>query len=131
VRLLVIGLDGATWTISGPLLKDAKLPHLAYLIENGMRCVSTAIEPAFGPIIWTSLASGKRPEKHGVTHFFDTANHVRCKRLWDILGRWDRPIGTWPGLSPGCHDRPTVLSFARSLREPTIRSRRDSALSRR
>lgn len=102
MRLLVIGLDGATWTVIDPLLKNGQLPNLAYLIENGTRCVSTAIEPALSPIIWTSLASGKRPEKHGVTHFFDTANHVRCKRLWDILERWDRPIGifAWPVTWP-------------------------------
>jgi predicted AlkP superfamily phosphohydrolase/phosphomutase len=45
---------------------------------------------------------GKRPEKHGATHFFDTANSVRCKRLWDILERPDRPIGifSWPVTWP-------------------------------
>jgi predicted AlkP superfamily phosphohydrolase/phosphomutase len=102
MRLLIIGLDGATWTVIDPLLEDGRLPNLAHLIMNGTRCVSTAIEPALSPIIWTSLASGKRPEKHGVTHFFDTANHVRCKRLWDILERWDRPIGifAWPVTWP-------------------------------
>jgi predicted AlkP superfamily phosphohydrolase/phosphomutase len=102
MRLLIIGLDGATWAVIDPLLRDGQLPNLAHLIENGTRCVSTAVKPALSPVIWTSLASGKRPEKHGVTHFFDTANHVRCKRLWDILERWDRPIGVfaWPVTWP-------------------------------
>jgi predicted AlkP superfamily phosphohydrolase/phosphomutase len=102
MRLLIIGLDGATWKVIDPLLTAGRLPNLARLIENGTRCVSTAIEPILSPIIWTSLASGKRPEKHGVTHFFDTANHVRCKRLWDILERPDRPVGVfaWPVTWP-------------------------------
>ncbi|MDY6876434.1 MAG: alkaline phosphatase family protein [Chloroflexota bacterium] len=102
MRLLIIGLDGATWTVIDPLLKAGRLPNLAHLIQNGTRCVSTAIEPALSPIVWTSLASGKRPEKHGVTHFFDTANSVRCRRLWDILEQPDRPIGifAWPVTWP-------------------------------
>lgn len=102
MRLLIIGLDGATWMVIDPLLQQGRLPNLARLIENGTRCVATATEPILSPIIWTSLACGKRPEKHGITHFFDTSNHVRCKRLWDILEEPDRPIGvfgwpiTWP-----------------------------------
>jgi predicted AlkP superfamily phosphohydrolase/phosphomutase len=102
MRILVIGLDGATWAVIDRLLKTGRLPNLGRLIEKGTRCTSSAIEPALSPIIWTSLASGKRPEKHGVTHFFGTANHVRCKRLWDILERPDRPIGVfaWPVTWP-------------------------------
>jgi predicted AlkP superfamily phosphohydrolase/phosphomutase len=102
MKVLVIGLDGATWTVIDPLLEEGRLPNLAYLIKNGTRCVSTAIEPPLSPIVWTSLASGKRPEKHGVTHFFDTAKSLRCRRLWDMLERADRPIGVfaWPVTWP-------------------------------
>lgn len=102
MRLLIIGLDGATWKVIDPLLKGGKMPNLARLIEHGTRCKLSAFEPALSPIIWTSLASGKRPGKHGVTHFFDTANNVRCKRLWDILERLDRPVGifAWPVTWP-------------------------------
>jgi hypothetical protein len=52
--------------------------------------------------MWTSLATGKRPEKHGVTHFLDTASNVACRRLWDILEQPDRPIGVfgWPVTWP-------------------------------
>ncbi len=104
-RLLIIGLDGATWSIIDPMIEQGKLPNLTRLIRNGTRCVATATEPVLSPIIWTSLACGKRPEKHGITHFFDTSNHVRCRRLWDILERPDQPIGifgwpvTWPPRS--------------------------------
>jgi len=134
MKLLIIGLDGATWKVIDPLLKDGRLPNLAHLVENGTRCVSTAVKPALSPIVWTSLASGKRPEKHGVTHFFDTANSVRCRRLWDILERPDRPIGlfawpvTWPPrpaygfIVPSLFARakdtfPAELGFVKDLEE--------------
>jgi predicted AlkP superfamily phosphohydrolase/phosphomutase len=101
-KLLIIGLDGATWKVIDPLLNRGKMPNLAHLVENGTRCVSSAFDLALSPIMWTSLASGKRPEKHGVTHFFDTANNVRCRRLWDILEQPDRPVGVfaWPVTWP-------------------------------
>jgi predicted AlkP superfamily phosphohydrolase/phosphomutase len=108
MRLLIIGIDGITWNIVDPLIAQGRLPNLARLIENGARGVSTAIEPALSPIIWTSIASGKLPEKHGVTHFFDTAKSMRCRRLWDIfetsipdgasaptIGLFSWPV-TWP-----------------------------------
>ena len=85
MKTLIIGLDGITWSVVDPLIQAGRLPNLARLIENGARSVSTAIEPALSPIIWTSIASGKLPAKHGVTHFFDTAKSMRCRRLWDIL----------------------------------------------
>jgi predicted AlkP superfamily pyrophosphatase or phosphodiesterase len=131
---MVIGLDGATWKVIDPLLKEGKMPHMARLIEGGTRCVSSAFGLALSPIMWTSIASGKRPEKHGVTHFFDTANNVRCRRLWDILERPDRPIGlfawpvTWPPkplngfMIPSLFARdsdtyPTELQFVKKLEE--------------
>ena len=58
MRLFIIGLDGTTWTVIDPLLKQGRLPNIARVIENGARGVSTAIEPAQSPIVWTSIASG-------------------------------------------------------------------------
>lgn len=134
MKLLVIGLDGATWTVIDPLLKAGRLPNLAQLIAGGTRAVSTSIEPALSPIIWTSIACGKRPEKHGVTNFFDTARQVRSPRLWDMLEQHDRPIGlfgwpvTWPPrpaygfIVPSIFERandtfPAELRFVRDLEE--------------
>jgi predicted AlkP superfamily phosphohydrolase/phosphomutase len=131
MRLLIIGLDGATWTVIEPLLEEGRLPNLAHLIESGTRCISTATEPALSPIVWTSLASGKLPEKHGVTHFFDTANHLRCKRLWDILERWDRPIGifawpvTWPPRSAHGFIVPSLFARANDTFPPELRFIKD------
>lgn len=35
LKLVIIGLDGATWTIINPLLSQGKLPNMQKLIEQG------------------------------------------------------------------------------------------------
>jgi hypothetical protein len=127
MRLLIIALDGATWKVIDPLLEEGGMPNLAGLIERGTRCKTKAFEPVLSPIIWTSLASGQRPEKHGVTHFFDTANSVRCKRLWDILEEPDRPVGlfawpvTWPPRPINGFIVPSLFARANDTYPPELR----------
>ncbi|MGB5035084.1 MAG: alkaline phosphatase family protein, partial [Blastocatellia bacterium] len=36
-RVLVIGLDGATWTALDPLMAEGRMPALASLVERGFR----------------------------------------------------------------------------------------------
>lgn len=127
MKLLIIGLDGATWKVIDPLLVSGEMPHLARLIQGGARCKNIAFEPVLSPIIWTSLASGKRPEKHGVTHFYDTSKNVRCKRLWDILGDQDRPVGifawpiTWPPVPVNGFMIPSLFARDHDTYPPELR----------
>jgi predicted AlkP superfamily phosphohydrolase/phosphomutase len=50
MKVLIIGLHGATWKVIDPLLEQGRLPNLAQLIQEGARCVSTATEPVLSPI---------------------------------------------------------------------------------
>lgn len=142
MKLLIIGIDGATWTVIDPLIAQGRLPNIARLIEQGTRTVLTAIEPVLSPIVWTSIASGKLPEKHGVTHFFHTSSHVRCRRLWDILEEPNQPVGifswpiTWPPrpvhgfmvpslFARGNETFPTELSFIKEMEEGMGKSWQD------
>ena len=34
-RVLIIGLDGATWDVIFPLIEQGKLPNLQYLVQGG------------------------------------------------------------------------------------------------
>lgn len=95
MRLLIIGLDGATWKVMDPLLDQGRLPNIARLLKGGTRAVLRAFKPMLSPVLWTSIATAKMPEKHGVTLYFHTANNVRTKRLWDILQRPDQSVGLW------------------------------------
>jgi len=99
-RLLLVGIDGAEWSVLAPLLEQGKLPNLAGLIESGVACGLRSLEPKQkSPVIWTTIATGKYPEKHGISDFLDPAggkiltSNVRTARtFWDILGEDGREV---------------------------------------
>jgi predicted AlkP superfamily phosphohydrolase/phosphomutase len=99
-RLLVVGIDGAEWSVLAPLLEQGKLPNLARLIESGVACGLRSLEPKQkSPVIWTTIATGKYPDKHGISDFLDasgekimTSNIRRARTFWDILGEDGREV---------------------------------------
>jgi predicted AlkP superfamily phosphohydrolase/phosphomutase len=101
-KIVIIGLDGATWKIIEPLEREGKLPNISYLMKNGVYGTLKSYEPMFSPSVWTSIASGVTPKKHGITNFFNTAHDIRTKRLWNILSDHGDTVGivgwlvTWP-----------------------------------
>lgn len=101
-KLLVIGIDGATWDVIDPLIEQNKLPNIKKLLEQGVKAPLKSMHPLSTPIIWTTIATGKKPVKHGITHHLDTQRNLRCKRVWDILETKGREIGVfgWPLIDP-------------------------------
>ena len=102
--IIILGIDGATWRVMDPLMQKGLLPNIAGLIDEGVRATAQSLDPPATPLIWTSIATGKVPEKHGITNFYDTAADLKTKRIWDILsgyqpnaqiGLWAWPV-TWP-----------------------------------
>jgi len=109
-KVLLIGWDAADWKIIGPLLADEKLPALAKLIKGGVHGNIQTMNPPFSPMLWTSVATGKTPDKHGVLGFIEleaqkqqirpvTVNQRKTRALWNILhnqGLKSNLIGWWP-----------------------------------
>lgn len=103
MRILVIGIDGATWRVIDPLIARGQLPNLARLRRAGasgtLRAFSHLLTSA---ALWTTINSGKVEEKHGVRFFGATSRDVRCKRVWNILDDHGWRVGvvgeliTWP-----------------------------------
>ena len=97
-RVLLVGWDAADWQIIHPLLDAGRMPHLQRLVEGGAMGNLHSLAPMLSPILWTSIATGKRAYAHGVRGFIEPApdhSGVRpvgtrtrtCKALWNILSQ--------------------------------------------
>ena len=83
-KVLLIGWDAADWRVATPLLDRGQMPNLARLVEGGVMGDLASLFPTLSPLIWTSVATGKRPHKHGVHGFVEP----------DPLGTGVRPVGS-------------------------------------
>ncbi len=114
-RILVIGLDGATWDILNPLMEEGYLPHLKKMKESG---VSGILKSNFPPITgsaWMSIATGKNPGQTGVFDFMvledkkewrirpiSSADYQKNGAIWDYLSSLGKKVGivNYPMLYP-------------------------------
>lgn len=109
-RVLVIGWDAADWKVLGPMMEAGRMPALSRLVAGGVTGNLASLQPMYSPMLWTSIATGKRPYKHGI-HGFSEADAVTgeirpisgasrsCKAIWNILtqeGKRSMVVGWWP-----------------------------------
>ena len=109
-KLLLVGWDGADWKFLRPLLDRGLMPHLARLIDGGVHGRLATLDPPLSPTLWTSIATGKRPYKHGIHGFTEPdpsgegirpiySTNRKTKALWNVLtqeGKRSHVVGWWP-----------------------------------
>lgn len=107
--IIILGLDGLEWDFVLPMLKKDRLPNLAKLMRQGYFGELGTITPTLSPAIWTSIATGKNPGKHGIRSFFryvsGNSNPAllqsadrKTKAIWNILSDYEKSIwsiGWW------------------------------------
>ena len=97
-RVLLIGWDAADWKIIHPLMEAGKMPVLQRLVEYGISGKISTLQPIISPILWNSIATGKRADKHGILGFVEptldgqnvrpvTSTSRRAKAIWNILSQ--------------------------------------------
>ncbi|MEM6532503.1 MAG: alkaline phosphatase family protein [Myxococcota bacterium] len=111
--IVVIGIDGAEWSVIEPLIRAGQMPNLAKLMSEGAYGDLETIEPILSPIIWTSIATGHPPERHGITWFMERdpatgetspigSRTRKVKAIWNIASDADKTVATvgwwatWP-----------------------------------
>ncbi len=109
-KVLLIGWDAADWKIISPLLDDGAMPNLERFLSRGVMGNLSTLVPVLSPMLWTSIATGKRAFKHGVHGFSEPDPNTggvrpisnlgrRTKAVWNILnqnGKRSNVIGWWP-----------------------------------
>jgi len=109
-KVLLIGWDAADWGVIAPLLDAGQMPYLESLVNRGVMGNLATLYPILSPMLWTSIATGKRAWKHGIHGFSEpdatsggmrpvSSLSRRCKAVWNILnqnGYQSNIIGWWP-----------------------------------
>lgn len=111
-RVFLVGIDGATWDVLDAAMKDGLMPNLAQLVSDGSRGVLESMDPTASAIVWTTIATGKKPRQHGVHGFVVntpegktvpvSSTVRRVKALWNIASEAGVSVGflswwvTWP-----------------------------------
>lgn len=96
-RLLVIGLDGATFDLIKPWAAEGKLPTLARLIAEGSHGLLRSVPNMNSAGAWTSFATGKNPGKHGIYYFDEHVDGSYQKRF--LSGSARDGVTFWQYLS--------------------------------
>lgn len=102
-RVLIIGLDGMTFSFIDPMIREGRLPTLAKLISEGVHSPLETVFPPITSAAWTSFITGKNPGKHGILEFIQrrkgqaretAANSTQRsgKALWDIFSDEERRV---------------------------------------
>ena len=112
-KILVIGWDAADWNIINPLIKQGKMPALQKLMEGGSFGRIQTLDPPLSPMLWTSIATGFRADKHGIGGFVEptpngeglrpvTSTSRKVKAIWNILNQegWKSNVVAWWPSNP-------------------------------
>src|SRR5436190_20142 len=113
-RVAIFALDGADWELISELVGDGRVPNLKALAQGGATASVQSIQPMVSPMLWTTVATGLAPDRHGVLDFVDPAQHTpvsassrRAPALWEIsdsFGRSARAANWWTDWPPVPHD---------------------------
>jgi len=95
-KVIVVGLDGATWDLLKTWVDQGELPALRNLMENGVwGTLESTIPPLTGPA-WASFSTGSNPGRHGIFGFarlenncvrLYKSNDIRSKTIADVLSK--------------------------------------------
>ena len=110
MKVLLIGWDSADWKVINPLMDKGEMPNLEKLVNGGVSGNLATMYPELSPMLWTSIATGKRPFKHGILGFSEptpSGDSIRpitnisrkTRALWNILnlkGKKSNVVGWWP-----------------------------------
>lgn len=97
-KVMIIGLDGADFRNVMPLSEKGRLPNLTRLMNDGVRGQLATVATE-SPVVWTTVATGVSPERHGIKSFRNEQNEIvastmrQAPTFWNILSYYERTVG--------------------------------------
>ncbi len=111
-RIAIVAVDGADWRVIDEHIAAGRLPAFARLRKAGTQGILKTDPPRLSPIAWTTVATGRPPEEHGVLDSMVDggdgslvpvhAGVRRVKAAWEIWSEASRSVlvlgwpVTWP-----------------------------------
>jgi predicted AlkP superfamily phosphohydrolase/phosphomutase len=102
-KLLIVGLDGATWDILTPVIAKGWMPFLGELKARGSSGNLESTFPCMTAPAWISFYTGTDPRTHGIfdwgvrdrDYYFNLINSTYIKniKLWEILNQNGKRAG--------------------------------------
>jgi predicted AlkP superfamily phosphohydrolase/phosphomutase/Flp pilus assembly protein TadD len=131
-KVLLIGWDAADWKAINPIMDAGHMPTLEKMVNEGVMGNIATLDPPLSPMLWTSIATGKRPWKHGILGFtepdpsgkgirpvYNTGRKV--KAIWNILhqhGLKSHVVGWWPSHPAEPINGTMISNFYQKARAP-------------
>ncbi|HHQ47498.1 MAG TPA: hypothetical protein ENK19_01265, partial [Acidobacteria bacterium] len=102
-KVVLVGLDGLDWVLLNRLIAEGRCPTFARMKRTGAWANLVSHQPVLSPLIWTSIATGRLPEAHGILDFvvkdpktgkdIPITNQFRkVHAFWNILSYIDTPV---------------------------------------
>jgi predicted AlkP superfamily phosphohydrolase/phosphomutase len=102
-RLVIIGLDGATFDLIQPWVAAGDLPNLQRLMTEGSWGPLESVVHPFTAQAWTSMVTGAQQGKHRVFDFWErdfatygfrlmNASHRALPALWNLLSKAGKQV---------------------------------------
>ena len=105
-RLLLVGWDAADWKMIDPLVARGAMPRLKRLLDAGSRADLASSLPRLSPLLWSTIATGTTPDRHGILNFVEpdpdpasatgvrlaSSTSRRVKALWNVLTQAKRRV---------------------------------------
>lgn len=140
-RVAIFAIDGADWELISELSADGRIPNIRALILGGTTASLQTIQPTVSPLVWTSVATGLPPDRHGVIDFVDRPTNRpvdsttrRTPALWDIAEAFGRRAVTvnwwtgWPARPDGAVTFDTPVTLQRGAIYPSQLAQRVAQL---
>jgi len=104
-KVLMIGLDGATFSLLTPLMEDGTMPFLQQFLKQGVGGDLMSTPNPLTPPGWISMITGRSPDAHGIHDFLypepvgeriflkvNDSRNIRCEMIWSMVKRYGKRV---------------------------------------